>query len=600
MSSLFRNPDAASSDSDIDSPSDISSSDDLEEWTPAEGNQETQLEAASSNISGNGQQQQQQQPQQQPQNQENDSSGDSSNPSPSDGDASIDTQTGLMDLDVEGHATMMTTSLLEFYCLTRAAEMLNAKPGSQGRYDRNHPRVQALGKKLYMYKSQFLSSYGMVAGGVESDDWAPVRQNYRESLDIIGRLAIDSLTPSSSRHSSRAPSRGPSSFNLKAMANDIEKNAPSRKKVSMFRSVGSNESSPTPPPNRIPLRRQITDKVTAETARKPTQGIIEMMASGAAISDTPLDTASLHSQVYGVTSASRYATEFEEEALLGRGSYGAVYRAKHHVDGQMYAVKKIPLSEKKLRSLQDKGFHELESILREIRTLARLEHKNVVRYFGAWVEYGKPAARGPKRTNPSSSDRDSPSRKTTVIESTHTSEKRHTLLEASKSHDTDEMSFGEVFDQQDYDEDDDDDDNDDNDHDDGIVFADPSSQTSTDENADEDDAGESTDSVHPLGARSHLSDNSPETLDDSSCSVRKSTGKKAHQESDSEDIESIPRSFGALRRRRAHFVTGGPPTPTSASEDLDDDIDIFSDGLYSAHPGEITLRQKASRGEMPM
>ncbi|KAL4787984.1 kinase-like domain-containing protein [Aspergillus varians] len=83
---------------------------------------------------------------------------------------------------------------------------------------------------------------------------------------------------------------------------------------------------------------------------------------------------------------SRYAVEFAEIQILGRGSFGEVYHVKNHIDGQDYAVKKIPLSQKRLEQLQCGNQNQLENIMKEIRTLARLEHANVVRYYGAWIE----------------------------------------------------------------------------------------------------------------------------------------------------------------------------------------------------------------------
>jgi eukaryotic translation initiation factor 2-alpha kinase 3 len=53
----------------------------------------------------------------------------------------------------------------------------------------------------------------------------------------------------------------------------------------------------------------------------------------------------------------------------------------------MYAVKKVPLSATRLQRIQRRGQAELEDVLREIRTLARLDHPNIVRYFGGWIEW---------------------------------------------------------------------------------------------------------------------------------------------------------------------------------------------------------------------
>eukprot|EP01096_Ripella_sp_DP13-Kostka_P010755 TRINITY_DN4293_c0_g1_i1.p1 TRINITY_DN4293_c0_g1~~TRINITY_DN4293_c0_g1_i1.p1 ORF type:complete len:864 (+),score=316.19 TRINITY_DN4293_c0_g1_i1:318-2909(+) len=78
---------------------------------------------------------------------------------------------------------------------------------------------------------------------------------------------------------------------------------------------------------------------------------------------------------------SRYEKDFEEKEKLGRGGYGAVFRAINKLDHKSYAMKKIRF--KKLKSpmkLPDK-------VLREVRCLANFDHENVVRYHGAWLEH---------------------------------------------------------------------------------------------------------------------------------------------------------------------------------------------------------------------
>ena len=64
-----------------------------------------------------------------------------------------------------------------------------------------------------------------------------------------------------------------------------------------------------------------------------------------------------------------------------------VYRVKHRLDNQVYAVKKIPLSTARLRRIQYRGMIEVDELLREPRTLARLDHPNIVRYHTVWLEY---------------------------------------------------------------------------------------------------------------------------------------------------------------------------------------------------------------------
>ncbi|KAG2220548.1 hypothetical protein INT45_004154 [Circinella minor] len=79
---------------------------------------------------------------------------------------------------------------------------------------------------------------------------------------------------------------------------------------------------------------------------------------------------------------SRYRNDFVEINMLGKGGFASVWRARNKLDGIDYAVKKI-----RLGNTLDTGRHApYEKIFREIKHLARLEHKNVVRYYSSWLE----------------------------------------------------------------------------------------------------------------------------------------------------------------------------------------------------------------------
>ena len=60
-------------------------------------------------------------------------------------------------------------------------------------------------------------------------------------------------------------------------------------------------------------------------------------------------------------------------ALNHSGGFGAVVKARNRLDGRTYAIKKIKLG------LPDQGLHQ--KVLREVLTLARLNHEYVVRYY---------------------------------------------------------------------------------------------------------------------------------------------------------------------------------------------------------------------------
>jgi translation initiation factor 2-alpha kinase 4 len=75
---------------------------------------------------------------------------------------------------------------------------------------------------------------------------------------------------------------------------------------------------------------------------------------------------------------SRYVQEFEPLQLIGSGASGEVWKVKHKLDQRIYAVKKINLNYRD-NSLRQK-------IQREVTTISSLFHKNIVRYYAAWIE----------------------------------------------------------------------------------------------------------------------------------------------------------------------------------------------------------------------
>ena len=74
----------------------------------------------------------------------------------------------------------------------------------------------------------------------------------------------------------------------------------------------------------------------------------------------------------------RYQTEYIQLSLLGYGAFGKVYTVKNILDNNIYAIKKISISEKSIDVIQ--------SILSEINILSKLNHNNIVRYYNSWIE----------------------------------------------------------------------------------------------------------------------------------------------------------------------------------------------------------------------
>nr|KAG5712247.1 hypothetical protein BaRGS_014597 [Batillaria attramentaria] len=79
---------------------------------------------------------------------------------------------------------------------------------------------------------------------------------------------------------------------------------------------------------------------------------------------------------------SRYLSEFEELGRLGKGGYGSVHQARNHLDGRVYAVKKIRFRQKNMDTLL--------RLLREVKALAKMSHTHIVGYNAAWMEYDNP------------------------------------------------------------------------------------------------------------------------------------------------------------------------------------------------------------------
>ncbi|KAL7703045.1 protein kinase [Lotmaria passim] len=76
-------------------------------------------------------------------------------------------------------------------------------------------------------------------------------------------------------------------------------------------------------------------------------------------------------------SEGRYQNEFIQQRLLGSGGFAPVYVCRKKIDGRLYAIKKVAMT----------GIQS-DKVLREVQTLAALNHKNIVRYYDAWVEDG--------------------------------------------------------------------------------------------------------------------------------------------------------------------------------------------------------------------
>jgi ubiquitin-protein ligase len=93
----------------------------------------------------------------------------------------------------------------------------------------------------------------------------------------------------------------------------------------------------------------------------------------------------------GSSTFSRYQTDFVELAPLGRGGGGEVVKAINRLDRRIYAIKRIVLESEDPdhegeAAKNQRAVIQNQKLRREVTTISRMTHKNIVRYYQAWVE----------------------------------------------------------------------------------------------------------------------------------------------------------------------------------------------------------------------
>lgn len=71
---------------------------------------------------------------------------------------------------------------------------------------------------------------------------------------------------------------------------------------------------------------------------------------------------------------------FDNLDLIGKGGYGLVIKARHIFDDKFWAIKVVKLNISNKRDLSD------HPVIKEVKTMIKLDHENVVRYVTCWFQ----------------------------------------------------------------------------------------------------------------------------------------------------------------------------------------------------------------------
>lgn len=127
-----------------------------------------------------------------------------------------------------------------------------------------------------------------------------------------------------------------------------------------------------------PMQTQKSDKATPKYhVRESSERSLNLSPSSVTLSPPPRQRAA---PAQGVTSSSPLESQFRRFEIVGRGSFGCVYRGMHIPTGTVVALKVIDL---------DTPEFDVEEIRHEVGLLSQIHQanlKNIVGYWGCWLQ----------------------------------------------------------------------------------------------------------------------------------------------------------------------------------------------------------------------
>ncbi|KAF2842242.1 kinase-like protein [Patellaria atrata CBS 101060] len=271
------------------------------------------------------------------------------------------TASRVMSQDAQNHSNMILHALLEDKCLSDAVEHFNKRDNGKQvsgsrQYTKDDPEVKAFAATKYRYMSESLGTYGLIAPGLHKEEQRQTRQDYRRALDYLSTKSSADVAVALEARSGEPELRK----SAIALANN---NLVAGFSKLTFSAKPSNQN----------------------VSHKDARSLLESSTSHLPLLLQPLVD-------HPLVQTSRYQRDFTEVCTLGKGGYGTVYRAMHRLDGVHYALKKISLNPVRIQKIHDRGQLELDRLLNELRTIAHMDHPNIVRYYNGWIEYSPPEA----------------------------------------------------------------------------------------------------------------------------------------------------------------------------------------------------------------
>jgi translation initiation factor 2-alpha kinase 3 len=243
----------------------------------------------------------------------------------------------LPNLQPHQHSALFYLSLIEGRCKTQAARSINAGRSPDDQLPENHPEVCELAEHLFAEMSKELHKVGILPNEYAGQNLAALRKSYLSSFDAILNNIAAKQNHDIPTHSAYRALDKSDFFSLSRDANTTS--------LEISRAIAPQNLTMAPLPHHYLLTGDSTIKRI---------------------------------------SPSEYFTKYKQLSLLGKGGFGHVYKVLDILDDQVYAVKRIVIPSERLSLINSED--KKAEVLKELRTLAKLQHRNVVRYHHSWIE----------------------------------------------------------------------------------------------------------------------------------------------------------------------------------------------------------------------